>query len=85
MLFLVLVTSTKHYWVVSAERRRLWKLLTASAYCSSATDAPLHKADLQVSPAFEVCFERFDLGCERIFQLLDVSSVGVFEFLDFRR
>ena len=23
MLFLVLVTSTKHYWVVSAERRRL--------------------------------------------------------------
>ena len=22
MLFLVLVTSTKHYWVVSAERRR---------------------------------------------------------------
>ena len=25
MLFLVLVTSTKHYWVVSAERRRGWK------------------------------------------------------------
>jgi hypothetical protein len=22
MLFLVLVTSTKHYWVISAERRR---------------------------------------------------------------
>ena len=24
MLFLVLVTSTKHYWVISAERRRCW-------------------------------------------------------------
>jgi hypothetical protein len=23
MLFLVLVTSTKHYWVISAERRRV--------------------------------------------------------------
>jgi hypothetical protein len=26
MLFLVLVTSTKHYWVISAERRRVTEL-----------------------------------------------------------
>jgi len=27
MLFIVLVTSTKHYWVISAERRRNGSLL----------------------------------------------------------
>jgi len=32
MLFLVLVTSTKHYWVISAERRRVEQILIHVSY-----------------------------------------------------